>query len=133
MKRILLSLLAIAMLVPGLSCANMPCAQAAPASAPMYMAGMAMPCDNCPPQKSQDKQPHNLMLMSDCAHTPLLNAGGQTALPALDHMHYDFIAAIDAPHAVTFAMLQTYSIRGPPYAAGFSPSPLYLSTLRLRI
>ncbi|MBI1216210.1 MAG: hypothetical protein GC185_10395 [Alphaproteobacteria bacterium] len=134
MKRLLLTLLVIAMLMPGLACAAMPCAKTMGAkTAPRHMA-MKMPCSHCPKEKTT--QHKDIMLMGDCSHTTLQTAGTQSLLPALELLHHDFIAAIDMPQEDQIALSGPYAIRGPPDGTappGATYPPLFLSTLRLRI
>jgi hypothetical protein len=134
MKRLLLSLLVVAMLLPGLACGSMPCAQAAGMKKMQHHMAMKMPCSHCPKEKPNLHK--DIMLMGDCSHTTLQTAGTQSLLPALDLLHHDFIAVIDMPRPAQLALSGLYTIRGPPDGTappGAAYPPLFLSTLRLRI
>ena len=139
MRRLLLTLLVIAMLMPGLACGGMPCAQAAgvkKAQARGAMAHMAMkmPCSHCPQEKTA--QHKDIMLMGDCSHTTLQAAGTTSLLPALDLVHHDVIAVFDMPRPAQLAFSGPHASRGPPDGTappGAAYPPLFLSTQRLRI
>lgn len=126
MKKVLYTLMMIAMLTPALVCGSFICAKPAQAMEDM-------PCHG---EKQDDNEKHSLMFMKDCLKVELLQAGhGDTfQKPDIDISKVVY-GAPDLLTGYNFEPVASYNIRGPPtetVAAGTYP-PVYLTTQRLRI
>lgn len=128
MRRFLSLLMALVMLMPGLACANMMHTQE-PAAAHMHMA-KDMPC--CPKHKPSPDSA--TMLMKDCMKVDLQQASDAPLLKKVDLVKYAPFFIPPVTFQQNIGISEAKRARDPPERRSVSlKSPVYLSTLRLRI
>lgn len=125
MKRILMTLMVLAMLTPSLACAGFMCC----VQAQQEEQSQDTPCHK------QEKQPPDVMFMIDCANIDLQAASDITFVKKqISQPHDLFVLPEYVPHSPA-NVIAAVGIRGPPrdIVLASSSAPVYLATLRLRI